>query len=119
MKTRKILLLLAIFLMPLFIAANDSSATASSIIQNEINSENARMKIFPNPVKENKFRVQSSDPIKEIHLHNIAGQESRIQLQRNSESDVQVRLTDKKPGIYLVTVIFENKPKQVKRIVVN
>jgi hypothetical protein len=87
--------------------------------QNELKFISSELKIFPNPVTDDKFSVSSLKNIETIQLNNILGQKTEIELFKINEKAFKVTLKDKKQGIYLVTIIFEDKSKEVKRIVVN
>jgi len=90
-----------------------------SVFQEELPLPETGLKIFPNPVKENKFTISAQETIKEIHICNIMGQKTDFSLQNKDENIFHVIFNHKKQGIYLVTVIFEGQIKEVKRIVVN
>ncbi|NQU87840.1 MAG: T9SS type A sorting domain-containing protein [Mariniphaga sp.] len=75
--------------------------------------------MFPNPVKENKFTVSAKKSIKLIRMHNIMGQKTEFELQKKNRNNFNVIFKEKKKGIYLVTVLFDDNSKEVRRIVVN
>lgn len=73
--------------------------------------------IFPNPVTGNKFSIQSGKKIKEIKLANILGQETKIEYQKK-QNEIEVQLLDKKQGIYIVTILFEENTKEAYKIII-
>jgi hypothetical protein len=97
---------------------SDNSLNSTGF-QNELKFVSSELKIFPNPVTDNKFSVSSVKNIEAVQLNNILGQKTEIELFKINEKAFKVTLKDKKQGIYLVTIIFEDKSKEVKRVIVN
>jgi len=87
--------------------------------QNEINPDISDLRIFPNPVRNFKFKVTSEKEIKSIQVSNILGQPTEVELQERSGKYFDVVMKEKKQGIYLIIVFFEDNSKEVKRIIVN
>ena len=93
---------------------NTGSAVAAEIIKNKISFQNefspeiSGLKVFPNPVRNYKFKVTSDKQIKSIQINNILGQASEIELVKRSGKYFDVLLKDKKQGVYLVIVLFED-----------
>lgn len=54
-----------------------------------------------------------------VQLNNIVGQKTEIEISAKTPESFEVILKEKKKGIYLVTVVFEDRTKELKRIVVN
>jgi len=47
------------------------------------------------------------------------GQKTEFELQKKNRNNFNVIFKEKKKGIYLVTVLFDDNSKEVRRIVVN
>ncbi len=89
------------------------------IIDEDFQQNTLTTKVFPNPVTTNKFHVSSQKNIGTIRLSNILGQQTEINSLKKNPGLIEVTLKNRKQGIYLVTIIFEDKSKEVKRIIVN
>jgi hypothetical protein len=80
--------------------------------------DQAALKIFPVPVKENSFTVTSEREITMIRITNIIGQE----IYRNKQSlpvfTTRVFLDAPQRGMYLVTVYFTDNSRAVRKIMV-
>ena len=77
------------------------------------------LKIFPNPVKENRFQILSQKNIEFVELTNILGQKEHFEKTMLSPTHIEVIFQDKKDGVYLIMVVFEDSSKEVKRIIIN
>lgn len=81
-------------------------------------SDSSNLRIFPVPVKENNFTVTSEKEISIIRVTNIIGQE--IYRSRFSAPVLTTRIFLDTPqrGFYLVTVIFADNTRVVRKIMV-
>lgn len=101
------------------INAENQDNDITEITNNEFQQNTINTKVFPNPVTTNKFHVSATKNITKIRLSNILGQQTEINSIQKNSGLVEVTLKNRKQGIYLVTIIFEDKSKEVKRIIVN
>jgi hypothetical protein len=74
--------------------------------------------IFPVPVRDNTFTVKTDRDISLIRITNIIGQDIyRIQF-NSSQQVVKIPLDNPKRGMYLVTIIFSDGIRVVKKIMI-
>jgi hypothetical protein len=74
--------------------------------------------IYPVPVRENTFTVKAERDISFIKVTNIIGQDI-LRIPYNSpEQLVKIVLDNPKRGIYLVTILFSDGARVVKKIMV-
>lgn len=115
MKTKILSALVFIFWM--IISAATPASGSSPDIQGQ-NIETNSVKVYPNPVTGTRFQVQAQKNIEEIRVVNILGQKAETGLYRKNTNQAEVSLQNKKQGIYLVTVVFDDKTSEVIRIIV-
>jgi hypothetical protein len=78
---------------------------------------NTNITIYPVPVKENNFTIKAEKDISFIKITNIIGQD----IYKNRYSNLQtirIFLENPKRGMYLVTIIFADDTRVVKKIMV-
>ncbi|MBI5010920.1 MAG: T9SS type A sorting domain-containing protein [Bacteroidia bacterium] len=78
---------------------------------------NTNITIYPVPVKENNFTIKSEKEISFVKITNIIGQD----IYKNRYSNLQtirIFLENPKRGMYLVTIIFSDDTRVVKKIMV-
>lgn len=79
---------------------------------------NVNVNIYPVPVRENNFTIKADRNITMVKITNMIGQDIlRIQY-NNPQSIIKIWLDNPKRGIYLVTLMFDNGTRIVKRILV-
>ncbi|MBW6501538.1 MAG: T9SS type A sorting domain-containing protein [Bacteroidales bacterium] len=79
---------------------------------------NVNVNIYPVPVRENNFTIKADRNITMVKITNMIGQDIyRIQY-NNPQSTIKIWLDNPKRGIYLVTLMFDNGTRTVKRILV-
>lgn len=101
-------------------AQKDSTTIAGMAPQKSKSSEaaNINISIYPVPVRANSFTIKTDRDISLIRVTNIIGQDIyRIQF-NNPVQLVRVPLDNPKRGMYLVTIIFSNGIRIVKKIMV-
>lgn len=110
---------LQFFFLFLSIAFN-SVAEKSFTTQSEINIQqvNSKLNIFPNPVTGNKFQIIASIEIKSVSLTNIVGQNVDVEILKKNPKQLDIITQNMNQGIYLVTILFTDKSKEVKKIIV-
>jgi len=101
-------------------AQKDSTSFAVMAPQKNKYSEaaNISISIYPVPVRENSFTIKTDRDITIIRVTNIIGQDIyRIQF-NNPVQMVRIPLENPKRGMYLVTIIFGDGIRVVKKIMV-
>jgi hypothetical protein len=78
----------------------------------------ANVTIYPVPVKDNSFTIRADKEISYVRITNIIGQD--IYKTRFESPDPQLRivLDNPKRGMYLVTIMFSDGTRIVKKILV-
>ena len=80
--------------------------------------KSVNLSLYPVPVKENYFNISSDKDISLVKLTNIIGQDiMRIQY-NNPQSTIKVNLDNPRRGMYLVTVVFSDGNRVVKKIMI-
>ena len=96
---------------------NDSgmsgSATDYSRASNHIN-----VTIFPVPVRENNFTIKSDKDISSIKITNIIGQDILRIKYNDPQQEIKITLDNQKRGMYLVTILFSDETRVVKKIMI-
>jgi hypothetical protein len=101
-------------------AQKDTSNVIGALRQNNISAEtaNINISIYPVPVRGNSFTVKTDRDISYLRLTNIIGQDI-FRIKYNSpEQLVKVDLENPKRGMYLVTIIFSDGSRVVKKIMI-
>jgi hypothetical protein len=101
-------------------AQKDSTNIAGSLPHKTNYSEaaNIYISIYPVPVRENNFTIKTDKDISLVRVTNIIGQDIyRIQY-NNPLQLVKIPLENPKRGMYLVTIIFSDGIRVVKKIMV-
>ena len=117
---KNLLVIMLYVLFSLTILAQKDSIGTPSASQRSISRETLPRKvtIYPVPVRENNFTIKSDRNISFIKITNIIGQD----IFRDQFSDPQqltrIFLNNPKRGMYLVTIIFTDGSKVVKKIMV-
>jgi hypothetical protein len=118
---KKSLLFLFLMIITLSLQAQkDSTSIAGMLPQQNKYSEaaNINISIYPVPVRENSFTIKADRDISIIRVTNIIGQDIyRIQF-NNPVQLVKIPLENPKRGMYLVTIIFGDGIRVVKKIMV-
>ena len=74
--------------------------------------------ILPNPVTNNQFTVQASQPVKSVEVVSIVGQSVFFHDFALRQKDIKVVLNNLPIGIYLVKVKFNEDQPVIKKIIV-
>lgn len=77
-----------------------------------------RINIYPVPVRENFFTIKADREISFVKVTNIIGQDIYKKQYNNPLPMVEVLLHNPKRGMYLVTLVFNNGARVVKKIMV-
>jgi hypothetical protein len=98
----------------------DTTSIAGNYPQRNISSETVKinLNIYPVPVRDNSFTIKSDRDISSVKVTNIIGQDIyRIQF-NSPQQIIKVSLENTKRGMYIVTVIFSDGIRVVKKIMV-
>jgi len=119
MKKSLLLTVLAIFTLSLQ-AQKDTVNYRIAGVQKEARAEapNISLNIYPVPVRENHFTIRSDREIHFVKVTNIIGQDI-LKLQfSNPQTIIKIDLDNPQRGMYLVTVIFSDNVRVVKKIMI-
>jgi Secretion system C-terminal sorting domain len=79
---------------------------------------NINISIYPVPVRENRFTIKSDRDVSSIKITNIIGQNIYRVNYSNPQQLNKISLNNPKRGMYLVTIIFSDGSRTVKKIMV-
>src|SRR5512133_1052782 len=78
----------------------------------------ARLSIYPVPVKNNTFTIRTDREISSVKVTNIIGQDIFKEKYNNPQQLIRVSLDSPQRGMYLVTIIFDDGLRIVKKIMI-
>jgi len=116
---KKSLLIIICVIFTITLQAQKESSNLG-IQQNDIskNASNITVSIYPVPVRENRFTIKTNRDVSLIRITNIIGQDV-FRIQYNNPQQVNnISLDNPKRGMYLVTIIFSDGTRVVKKIMV-
>lgn len=119
MKKSLLFIFLLIFTLTIH-AQKDTTNVVGTLPQKNNSSEsgNINISIFPVPVRDNTFTIKTDRDINLVRVTNIIGQDIyRIQF-NSSQQVVRVPLDNPRRGMYLVTIIFSDGIRVVKKIMI-
>jgi hypothetical protein len=101
-------------------AQKDTTNTFASVPQKHISREGVsiNVSIYPVPVRENTFTIKSDRDISYIRITNIIGQDVFRAQYNDPQSLTRIFLDNPKRGMYLVTILFSDGTRVVKKIMV-
>ncbi len=79
---------------------------------------NVNINIYPVPVRENRFTIKSDKEISAVKITNIIGQDIFRAKYSNPLTLINIVLDNPQRGMYLVTVIFSDNSRVVKKIMI-
>ena len=79
---------------------------------------NINVTIYPVPVKDNSFTIKTEKEISFVKVTNIIGQDILRSQYTDPQQQVKISLDNPKRGMYLVTIIFTDGIRVVKKIMV-
>jgi hypothetical protein len=97
-------------------SVNISRTLAQKNIQNEALPLN--ISIYPVPVKDNSFTIKTDKDISFVKITNIIGQDVFRFQYSDPQQLIKIFLDNPKRGMYLVTIIFSDGLRVVKKIMV-
>ena len=118
MKKYLLFFFLFIIALPIF-SQRDSIIVSYSAVNKNYSRENTNVNvtIFPVPVRNNVFNIKSEKEISYVKVTNIIGQD--VFKSRFSEQQlVRIVLDNAKRGMYIVTILFSDDTRVIKKIMV-
>lgn len=98
-------------------AQRDSSAIAMNRGNNLISADiSILVKIYPVPVKEGRFTIESDMEIAAVKITNIIGQEIYKSVLSNPEKEVKINIGNAVRGMYVIMITLSDNTRIVKKI---
>ena len=115
--------LLLVFLLILSVTLHgqkDSLSISGPIAQKNFAREatNVNISIYPIPVRDNSFTIRTDKDISFVKITNIIGQDIFRFQYSDPQQLIKIFLENPKRGMYLVTIIFSDGLRVVKKIMV-
>ena len=119
MKRSLLLIFLLIFTLVLS-GQKDSINAIGAMAQKEYSREanNVSISIYPVPVRDNSFTIKTDKDISFVKITNIIGQDIFRFQYNDPQQLIKIFLENPKRGMYLVTIIFSDGLRVVKKILV-
>ena len=118
---KKILLITFLLIFTLSLQAQKDTANIVAALPQKENlrsTANVNISIYPVPVTANNFTIKTDRDVSFVKITNIIGQDVfRIQY-NNPQQLIKIPLDNPKRGMYLVTIIFSDGTRVVKKIMV-
>ena len=101
-------------------AQKDTVNIAGKLSQNDISrpASDVIISIYPIPVRNNSFTIKTDRDISSVKITNIIGQDIFRVRYSNPLPLTKIFLDNAKRGMYLVTIIFNDGTRVVKKIMV-
>jgi hypothetical protein len=118
---RRFLLVIILSVFTLILQAQkDTTNVIGSLPQNDIsrNSSYVNITIYPVPVRHNSFTIKADRDISFIRITNIIGQDIYRIKYNDPLQLIKIMLDNPKRGMYLVTIMFDDGTRTVKKIMV-
>jgi len=115
-----ILFILSVFFSLSLQAQKDSTAVASLRLKQGITSKgpDATVSIYPVPVREDYFNIKTDRDVSFVKITNIIGQDIYRTQYNNPQTLNKIVLDNPVRGMYLVTIIFSDGVRVVKKIMI-
>jgi hypothetical protein len=118
---RRILLIIFLTLFTLnLLGQKDTINATGTLAQRDYSREanNVSVTIYPVPVRDNSFTIKTDRYISSVKVTNIIGQDVFRFRYTDPQQIIKISLENPKRGIYLVTIIFSDGLRVVKKIMV-
>jgi len=118
-KNSLLFILLLIFTITLQ-AQKDTINVIGILPQKDISKDaaNINVTIYPVPVRENSFTIKTDRDVSFVKITNIIGQDIFRVKYKNPLQLTRILLDNQKRGMYLVTIIFSDGTRVVKKIMI-
>jgi hypothetical protein len=117
---KSLLLFLFVFLTVCLQAQKDTVNIQNIPVQRSFSSDapNISISIFPVPVRENYFNIKCEKSFSSVKITNIIGQDIYREKYNDPQTLTKINLDNPKRGMYLVTVVFSDGLRIVKKIMI-
>lgn len=118
---KNLLFIILIILTLTLNAQKDAIGVAGTLPQKDISKDvaNINVSIYPVPVRENSFIIKTDRDVSFVKITNIIGQDVfRVKYSIPPQQQIPISLENIKRGMYLVTIIFSDGTRVVKKIMV-
>ena len=95
---------------------NVTGALAQKDFSGEAN--NVNVSIYPVPVRDNSFTIKTDRDVSFVKITNVIGQDVLRLKYNDPQQLIKIILENPKRGMYLVTIIFSDGIRVVKKIMV-
>ena len=119
MKRSLPLIFLLVFTITLY-GQKDSIIISGALAQKDFSREasNISVSIYPVPVRDNSFTIKTDKDISFVKITNVIGQDIFRIKYSDPQQLIRIFLESPKRGMYLVTIIFSDGIRVVKKIMV-
>jgi hypothetical protein len=119
MKRSLPLIFLLVFTITLY-GQKDSIIISGALAQKDFSREasNIIVSIYPVPVRDNSFTIKTDKDISFVKITNVIGQDIFRIKYSDPQQLIRIFLESPKRGMYLVTIIFSDGIRVVKKIMV-
>ena len=118
MKKYLLMILLLIFSLSLQAQKDTSNIMVRSRDDLQRDISNINVSIYPVPVRENHFTIKCEKEISLVKITNIIGQDIYRMKYSNPLQMIRITLDNPRRGMYLVTIIFNDETRVVKKIMI-
>lgn len=117
---RFLLFILCIFIISALYAQKDSLSVNSFATQKNSTADasDRNISIYPVPVRNNLLNIKCDQSISFVKITNIIGQDIFRTQYNNPQTIIKIPLDNPKRGMYLVTIIFSDGVRIVKKIMI-
>jgi len=117
---KKSLLLVFLLILTISLQAQKDTVNYSrpDIHKNAYAEAAGSINIYPVPVRENHFTIKSEKDISFVKITNIIGQDIFRSQYSNPQNNIRIDLDNPQRGMYLVTIVFEDNVRVVKKIMI-
>ena len=82
-----------------------------------VTDDESEVKIYPNPVTQNNFKIYALNPVSELNLFTPQGKEIEFTAQGSNTKEVEVQFTDNQNGLVVVKIVTAKKTIYKKVVV--
>jgi len=96
-----------------------TQATVTLFVGIESLDETINFMLYPNPLNENTFFIQSDREVRTVEVYNLTGQVLFKKTLNIEKGTIKIDLNSSSSGIYLVRVKFENDQVEIQKLIIN
>jgi len=115
-----ILFIMSVILSISLQAQKDTISIASARVKQDLSSKapDVSISIYPVPVRENYFNIKTDREVSFVKITNIIGQDIYRAQYNNPQTLNKIILDNPGRGMYLVTIVFSDGVRVVKKIMI-